>query len=265
MVEINSKQAQNRKVGSLGGAQAALGYANPVKSAAAAGAKFVTGFLLKLFAVSALLVAVGIVAVEAKTAAYARISELIWQNHPYAPNLIIDELNESAKLSPMLACASGSAIDRATIALRALDDALAGQSDLSLDAALPIAVKAVDDGLACRPLSAQLWLGRFWSRALGEGFRPSLRDSYDRSIATAPYDGWIMRLRTQIGSRWFYALSDNEQRKFFEDLRYTIDMGFLDDAFAAVERLSNQPERLKREIDLWPLDTRNRFARFPAF
>ena len=72
----------------------------------------------------------------------------------------------------------------------------------------------------------------------------------------------MMRLRAQVGSRWFYTLSDNEQQKFFEDLRYTVDMGYLDDALTAVEWLNNQPDRLKREINQWPLGTRDRFARF---
>ena len=54
----------------------------------------------------------------------------------------------------------------------------------------------------------------------------------------------------------FYALSDKEQQKFFEDMRYTVDMGFLDDAFMAVQRLANQPDRLQREINRWPLGTR---------
>ena len=72
----------------------------------------------------------------------------------------------------------------------------------------------------------------------------------------------MMRLRAQIGARWFYTLSDNEQQKFFEDLRYTVDMGYLDEAYTAVRWLANQPERLRFEIDRWPLGTRNRFARF---
>lgn len=215
-----------------------------------------------MFALLAILAAAGIATVEARTAVYGQIADRIWENHPYPPGLILDALNETSNFSPLLACASGTTVDRAAIALRALDDAMAGHSDLTLDAALPVAAKAVDDGLACRPLAAQLWLGRFWVRALSEGFRPALSASYDRSIATAPYDGWMMRLRTQVGSRWFFALTPDEQRKFFEDMRYTVDLGFLDDAFTAAERLGNQPDRLKREIDQWPLGTRNRFARF---
>jgi hypothetical protein len=207
------------------------------------------------------LLAVGIASVEARTAVYARIATHIWENQPYPTQTILDALAESSRLSPTLACASGSAVDRATIALRALDDALAGHSDFTASRAFPIAIQAVDDGLACRPLTAQLWLGRFWVHALAEGFRPQLRESYDRSIATAPYDGWMMRLRTQVGARWFYTLSDNEQQKFFEDLRYTVDLGFLDDAFTAVQWLGNRPDRLKQEIDRWPLGTRNRIAR----
>ena len=45
-------------------------------------------------------------------------------------------------------------------------------------------------------------------------------------------------------------------------MRYTVDLGFLDDAFTAVQWLSNQPDRLQHEINRWPLGTRNRFARF---
>ena len=56
----------------------------------------------------------------------------------------------------------------------------------------------------------------------------------------------MMRLRAQVGSRWFFALSDGEQKKLFEDLRYTVDMG-LDDAYTAVQWLGNQPDRLKVE------------------
>jgi hypothetical protein len=218
--------------------------------------------LVRIFALLVVLVAVGIASVEARTAFYARIATRIWENNPYPPQTILDALAESSKVSPTLACASGSVVDRAAIALRALDDAIAGHSDLTTSRAFSIATQAIDDGLACRPLAAQLWLGRFWVHALAEGFRPPLRDSFDRSIATAPYDGWIMRLRTQIGSRWFYTLSDNEQRKFFEDLRYTVDMGYLEDALTAIKWLNNQPDRLKHEIDQWPLGTRNRFARF---
>jgi len=223
---------------------------------------FPTIALVRIFAFLVVLVAVGIASVEARTAVYARIATRIWENNPYPPQTILDALAESSKVSPTLACASGSVVDRAAIALRALDDAIAGHSDLAASSALPIAMQAIDDGLACRPLAAQLWLGRFWVRALAEGFRPPLRDSFDRSIATAPYDGWVMRLRSQIGSRWFYTLSDKEQQKFFEDMRYTVDIGFLDDAFTAVQWLRNQPDRLQREINRWPLGTRNRFARF---
>jgi hypothetical protein len=221
-----------------------------------------TSILLRLFAFVAMLAAAGIVSVEARTEVYAQIAERIWENHPYPPQRIVDALNESSSLSPRLACASGTAVDRAAIALRALDDAMGGHSDLGQNAALAIATQAVDDGLACWPLSSQLWLARFWVRALSEGFRPALRSSYDRSIATAPYDGWMMRLRTQVGSRYFFALDDDEQRKFFEDMRYTVDMGFLDDAFTAVGWLRNQPDRLRSEINRWPLGTRNRFAQY---
>lgn len=221
-----------------------------------------TTFLLRLFALAAVLAAAGIASVEAETAVYKRIAERIWQNHPYPPGLVLEALGETSKLSAMVACASGAAVDRAAISLRALDDAMGGHSDLALEAALPVAAEAVDDGLACRPLAAQLWLGRYWVRALAEGFRPPLRGSFDRAIATAPYEGWMMRLRAQVGARWFFTLDEAEQRKFFEDLRFTVDLGFLDDAFAAVERLGDRPERLKAEIDLWPLGTRNRVARF---
>jgi hypothetical protein len=221
-----------------------------------------TSALVRIFSLLVVLVAVGIASVEARTAFYARIATRIWENNPYPPQTILDALAESSKVSPTVACASGSAVDRAAIALRALDDAIAGHSDLAASSAFPITMQAIDDGLACRPLAAQLWLGRFWVHALSEGFRPPLRDSFDRSIATAPYDGWVMRLRAQIGSRWFYTLSDNEQQKFFEDLRYTVDMGYLDDALTAVGWLRNQPNRLKHEIDQWPLGTRDRFAGF---
>jgi hypothetical protein len=223
---------------------------------------FPTVALVRIFALLVILLAVGIASVEARTAFYERIATRIWEDQPYPPQTILDALAESSKLSPTVACASGSVVDRAAIALRALDDAISGHSDLAASKAFPIATRAIDDGLACRPLAAQLWLGRFWVRALSEGFRPPLRDSYDRAIAIAPYDGWMMRLRTQVASRWFYALSDNEQQKFFEDMRYTVDMGFLDDAFTAVQWLANQPERLQHEINRWPLGTRNRFARF---
>jgi hypothetical protein len=223
---------------------------------------FPTIALVRIFAFLVVLVAVGIASVEARTAVYARIATRIWENNPYPPQTSLDALAESSKVSPTLACASGSVVDRAAIALRALDDAIAGHSDLAASSVFPIATRAIDDGLACRPLAAQLWLGRFWVRALSEGFRSPLRDSFDRSIATAPYDGWMMRLRAQVGSRWFYTLSDNEQQKFFEDLRYTVDMGYLDDALTAVEWLNGQPDRLKREINQWPLGTRDRFARF---
>jgi hypothetical protein len=218
--------------------------------------------LLKVFAVLAMIVAVGIASVEARTGSYGEIAERIWGSHPYPPPTILDALDRSARLPATLSCATGTTVDRAAIALRALDDAIAGHSDLTVDAALRSAAQAVDDGLACRPLASQLWLGRFYVRALAEGYRPSLRDSFDRSIATAPYDGWMMRLRVLIGSRWFYALSENEQRKFFEDLRYTVDMGFLDDAFTAANRLGDRPDRLRLEINQWPLGTRTRFARF---
>jgi hypothetical protein len=228
------------------------------------GLQSMTSFLLRLFAFLSVLVSTGVVIAEARTEVYHSIAERIWANHPYSPDLIVNALQETAKISPTLTCATGTSIDRAAIALRALDDALLGRGELTLDAALRSAMKATDDGLACRPLTAQLWLGRFWVRAMAEGYRSELRDSFDRAIATAPYDGWMMRLRAQIGSRWFYALSDEERRKFFEDLRYTVDMGFLNDAFSAVERLSGQTDRLKLEIDQWPVDTRKRFAQFLA-
>ena len=223
---------------------------------------FPTVALVRTFALLVILVAAGIASVQARTVFYARVATRIWENNPYPSQTILDALAESSKLSPTLACASGTALDRAAIALRALDDAIAGHSDLTDSRAFPIAIQAIDDGLACRPLTAQLWIGRFWVHALAEGFRPQLRESYDRSISTAPFDGWIIRLRTQIGARWFYALSDKEQQKFFEDLRYTVDMGYLDDVFAVVGWLGNQPDRLKHEIDRWPLGTRNRVARF---
>jgi hypothetical protein len=219
-----------------------------------------TSSLLRLFVLLSVLVSTGVVIAEARTEVYHSIAERIWANHPYSADLILNAFQETSKISPTLACATGTSIDRAAIALRALDNALLGRGELTLDAALRLAIKATDEGLACRPLAAQLWLGRFWVRAMAEGYRPELRESFDRAIATAPYDGWMMRLRTQIGSRWFYALSDEERRKFFEDLRYTVDMGFLDDALIAVERLSNQPDMLKREIDQWPIGTRNRLA-----
>ena len=218
--------------------------------------------LLRIFALLAMVVAGGIAAVEARTGSYTEIAERIWESHPYPANTILDVLDRSGRLPWALSCATGTTVDRAAIALRALDDAVAGHSDLTVDAAMQSAKQAVDDGLACRPLAAQLWLGRFYVRALSEGYRPPLRDSYDRSIATAPYDGWVMRLRVLIGSRWFYALSEDQQRKFFEDLRYTVDMGFLDDAFTAANRLGNQPDRLRLEINKWPLGTRTRFARY---
>ena len=221
-----------------------------------------TSILLRLFGILGVLTAAGIIMAQARTAVYETVAERIWGNNTYSPNLILHALEETSKLSPALACATGTVVDRAAIALRVLDNALIVHGDIDIAAALPIASKAVDDGLACRPLSAQLWLGRFWVQALAEGFHPALRDSYDRAIATAPYDGWMMRLRTQVGSRWFYALSSDEQRKFFEDLRYTVDMGFLDDAVVAIERHNNQPDLLKREIDQWPMSTRNRFAQF---
>ena len=221
-----------------------------------------TWFLSKLFAVVSLLASIGIVFVAARTEVYHVIAERIWANHSYRPATILNALRETATVSPRLACATGTTIDRATIALRALDDALLGRSELTVDAALRLATQATDEGLACRPISAPLWLGRFWVKAMAEGYRPQLRESFDRAISNAPYDGWMMRLRTQVGSRWFYALSGDEQRKFFEDLRYTVDMGFLDDAYIAVNRLSDQPDRLKSEIDRWPINTRTRFVQF---
>lgn len=220
-----------------------------------------TALLLRFFALFAALAAAGIAVGQAKTAAYHQIANRISQNQPYAPTLVLDALRETSDLSPNLACASGTTVDRAIIALRALDDSMAGHSDLALGPALKTAADAVDDGLVCRPLTAQLWLGRFWVRALAEGFRPPLRDSYDRAIATAPYDGWMMRLRAEIGSRWFFSLSEPERQKFFEDLRFTVDMGFLDEAITIIERLNVEPERLTHEIDQWPLVTRDRFAR----
>jgi hypothetical protein len=223
-----------------------------------------TWFLLRLFALLSVLASTGIVIAEARTEVYRGIAERIWANHPYPPALILNALQETSNISPRLACATGTTVDRAAIALRALDNALLGHGELPIDAALPLAMQATDEGLACRPLAAQLWLGRFWVRATAEGYRPELRESFDRAIAVAPYDGWMIRLRIQIGSRWFYVLSDEERRKFFEDLRYTVDMGFLDDAFSAVERLGNQPDRLKLEINQWPVDTRNRFAQYLA-
>jgi hypothetical protein len=221
-----------------------------------------TSLLLRLFALLAAFAAAGIAAAEARSAVYQQIAARIWQNDPYSPSLVLGALNETTKFSPAFACATGTADNRAALALRALDDAFEGHSDLTVAAGLPIAAEAVDDGLACRPLAAQLWLARFYVRALSEGFRPPLRQSYDRAIVTAPYDGWIMLLRTQVGSRWFYALDEAEQKKFFEDLRYTVDMGFLDDAYRAVKLLGNRQDQLRREINQWPLSTRDRFASY---
>jgi hypothetical protein len=218
--------------------------------------------LLRLFCVISMLVAAGIAVVDAKTAAYSAIAERIWGNYSYSPDLIIAELRNSLKLSPTLACMSGVAGARAAIALRALDNALAGHGDLSLERALSISKDVIDDGLACQPLAAQLWLGRFWVGVLAGGFNPELRDSFDKSIEFAPYEGWIMRLRVQVGARWFYALDDDEHTKFFEDLRYLVDMGFLDDGLIAVQRLRGQSDRLRTEIDQWPIGTRTRFAQF---
>jgi hypothetical protein len=219
-----------------------------------------TFLLVRLFALASVLVSLGIVVVESRTAVYRSIAERIWENHPYRPDVILTALSETSKVSPSLACASGLAPARAAIALRAVDNALLGRGELSLDSALTVARQTTDEGLACQPLAAQLWLGRFWVRAMSEGYRPALQASFDRAIAAAPYDGWMMRLRTQVGSRWFYALSEDERRKFFEDLRYTVDMGFLDDALTAVRRLEGQRDLLKREIDEWPADTRDRLA-----
>jgi hypothetical protein len=221
-----------------------------------------TVILLRIFAAVAIILAGGIAWAAAKTESYSGIAERIWGNYDYSPALIIAELQESSKLSPEFACTSGVAGANGAIALRALDNALAGHGDLSLDEALSLAQQATDDGLACEPLAAQLWLGRFWVRALADGFTPELRESFDRAIRYAPYDGWMMRLRVLVGSRWFYALDADEQRKLFEDLRYTVDMGFLDECLAAIRRLGVQPTRLKTEIDQWPVETRNRFAQF---
>ena len=218
--------------------------------------------LLRIFALLALLAALGIASVEARTAVYSQIASRIWEGHPYQPQLILDALQETSKRSSVLACASGTTVDRAAIAMRALDDAIAGHSDLSSGAAFPIVRQAVDDGIACRPLSAQLWLARFWVRVLSEGYRPYLQASFSRSIALAPYDGWMMRLRSQVGARYFSFLSDVDQQKIFEDLRYTVDMGFLDDAFNDVKWLESRPDQLRAEINKWPLGTRNRFAQY---
>jgi hypothetical protein len=218
--------------------------------------------VLRVFALLSGLLAAGIAAVEAHTAVYEQIADRIWQNQPYQPDVIRGALNETSNLSPALACMTGTAMARPAIALRALDNALAGHGDLSAEAALPVAERTIDEGLACRPLAAQLWLGRFLTHALSEGFRPELRASLDRAIATAPFDGWMMRLRVAVSSRWFYGLNEHEQQKFFEDLRYTVDMGFLDDAFAAAGHLGNHRELLRREIDQWPIGTRDRFAQF---
>lgn len=219
-------------------------------------------WLLRGTGILALTVAIGIAGLEVRTASYAEIAERIWENHPYPPSTILAALDRSAALSSTISCATGTTVDRAALALRALDDAIAGHSDLTVSAALAGAKSAVDDGLACHPLAAQLWVGRFYVRALSEGYRPPLRESYDRSIAIAPYEGWVMRLRTLAGSRWFYALSADEQRKLFEDMRYTVDMGFLDDAYQAAQHLGDQPDKLRQAIDRWPLGTRNRFASF---
>jgi hypothetical protein len=235
---------------------------NAIKPARSTGVRCMIGFLLRFFALASILLATGVVVVEARTGVYRSIAERIWANHSYPPAVILNALHETSAIPPTLACASGTTVDRAAIALRALDNALLGHGELTLDAALPLAMQAIDEGLACRPLAAQLWLGRFWVRATAEGYRPELRESFDRAIATAPYDGWMMRLRTQIGSRWFYALSNEQRHKFFEDLRYTVDMGFLDEALAAAERLGNQNDLLKQEIDKWPIDTRDRLAGF---
>ncbi len=221
-----------------------------------------TVVVLRVFALLSGLMAAGIVVVEAHSAVYPQIADRIWKNQPYQPDVIIGALKETSRLSPTLACASGAATGRSVIALRALDNALAGHGDLAPEAALPIAERAIDDGLACRPLSAELWLGRFLTHALAEGFRPQLRASFDRAIADAPYDGWMMRLRVAVGSRWFYALDESEQKKFFEDLRYTVDMGFLDDAFTAAGHMGNYRGLLRRQVDQWPVGTRNRFAQF---
>jgi hypothetical protein len=223
-----------------------------------------TWLLLRLFALASVLASTGVVIAEARTEVYRGIAERIWDNHPYTPALILNTLHETSSISRWLACATGTAVDRAAIAIRALDNALLGHGNLPPDEALSLAMQATDEGLACHPLAAQLWLSRFWVRAMAEGYRPELRDSFDRAIADAPYDGWMMRLRVQVGSRWYYALSDEERRKFFEDLRYTVDMGFLADAFTAVGRLINQPDRLRLEINQWPIDTRNRFAQYLA-
>ena len=134
------------------------------------------------------LVAVGIASVEARTAFYARIATRIWENNPYPPQTILDALAESSKVSPTLACASGSVVDRAAIALRALDDAIAGHSDLAASSAFPIATQAIDDGLACRPLAAQLWLGGFGSARCPKVF--------DRLCVTRSIDQLPLHLMT---------------------------------------------------------------------
>jgi len=218
--------------------------------------------VLKAFALGAALLGAGIVVVEGRVAVYGRIADRIWQSQPYSPALILDTLEESANVFPALACSTGTAVARAAIALRALEDSMEGHNDLALPAAIDTAVQAIDDGLACRPLASPLWLSRFWVRSMAEGYSPALNASFDRSIATAPYDGWMMRRRVFVGVRYFWALTAAEQAKFFEDFRYLVEMGYLDEAYTIVERLGDQPARLKAEIDPWPLQLRNRFVRF---
>jgi hypothetical protein len=216
--------------------------------------------VIRVFALLSVCTSAGIALIEFRTAIYQKVAERIWAGHSYPSSLIQIEVDELAASSPSLACSSGASINGATIALRALDNSLTGRGALATDVVLPLAAKSVDAGLACQPLSGQLWLARFWVHAMTEGFRVQLRDSFDRSIACAPYEGWVMRLRALVGSRWFYALNKEEQLKVFEDLRYTVDLGFLEDALTVVERLGDWSDELRVRIEDWPPETRNRLA-----
>jgi len=220
----------------------------------------VTSILLRLFGLFAAIVAVGIVMFEKETSVYARVAQRVWQAQPYRPELMADLLHQALGSRLPWACATGMAASRAAIAVRVAEDAMAGRNEVPLKEALETASGALDDGLACRPLAGHLWLAQFWISAIAGGFSEQKLAAFDRSVVTGPHEGWLMRLRAIVGARYYRQLSEPERRWFFDDFRATAIMGYAEDTVVAVQRLQDEPQRLKAEIEVLPKGDRPRIA-----
>ncbi|MGA2129921.1 MAG: hypothetical protein ABSG76_27635 [Xanthobacteraceae bacterium] len=216
--------------------------------------------LLRLFGLLAAIAAVGIVIADKETSVYARMAQRIWQGQPYRPELVAELLEQSQDSGLPWPCATGITASRAAIAVRVAEDAMAGRNEVPQKHAMETASAALDAGLACQPLAGHLWLARFWISAMAGGFSEEKLAAFDRSVETGPHEGWLMRLRAIVGARYYRQLSERERRWFFDDFRAMAMMGYAEDTVLVVQRLRDEAQRLKAEIEVLPKGARPRIA-----